>query len=361
MDVGRGLLFFFGALGVFNGLLLSIYFFFFTKKKHLSNVFFGAFLLAISLRIGKSIFVSFYPSLAKIYLQIGLTACFFIGPFLYYFLKTTINPTGPLSRFSKWTIAVLFAVILIPGIIFPYQIYPKLWNNYFVQIIYAEWFVYMVASGFVLKNILKNLFARDYKMKASEIWLLTVFASTVLIYLFFQLALWRVSFLLYLNGSLAFSFCLYMIIFTLMYRKKTSDLFVLGQSKYPNKKVNDGDANPLLARLEKITTEKELYKNPDLKLNDLAKEANISSHQVSQLLNDNLGKNFTTYINEFRINEACKIMVSSNHLTLESIGYEVGFNSKSTFFAAFKKITGTTPSIYLQRTQAGSVACSADL
>lgn len=361
MDVGKGLLFFFGALGVFNGLILSVYFFFFTKKKHLSNLFFGALLLAISLRIGKSIFVSFYPSLAKIYLQIGLTACFFIGPFLYYFLKSTINPGAPLTRSSKWSIAVLFAIILIPGIIYPYQTYPKLWNNYFVQIIYAEWFAYLVASGLVLKHILKKLFAKDYKMKASEIWLLTVFGSTALIFAFFQLALWRASFSLYLNGSLAFSFCLYMVVFTLLYRKKTSDLFILGQSKYPNKKVSDQEANTLFARLEKIMTEKELYKNPDLKLNELSKETNISSHQLSQLLNDNLGKNFTTYVNEFRINEACKIMASSNRLTLESVGYEVGFNSKSTFFATFKKLTGTTPANHQQKIQIDNIAYSTDL
>ncbi|MEJ2902805.1 helix-turn-helix domain-containing protein [Pedobacter panaciterrae] len=198
-------------------------------------------------------------------------------------------------------------------------------------------------------------------MKASEIWLLTVFGSTALIFAFFQLALWRASFSLYLNGSLAFSFCLYMVVFTLLYRKKTSDLFILGQSKYPNKKVSDQEANTLFARLEKIMTEKELYKNPDLKLNELSKETNISSHQLSQLLNDNLGKNFTTYVNEFRINEACKIMASSNRLTLESVGYEVGFNSKSTFFATFKKLTGTTPANHQQKIQIDNIAYSTDL
>ncbi|MCY1561652.1 YSIRK-targeted surface antigen transcriptional regulator [compost metagenome] len=92
--------------------------------------------------------------------------------------------------------------------------------------------------------------------------------------------------------------------------------------------------------------EKGLYKNPNLTLQDLSQEINISSHQLSQFLNNNLGKNFTSYVNEFRINEACKIITSSDKLTLESIGYDVGFNSKSTFFVAFKKHTGTTPLNY---------------
>jgi AraC-like DNA-binding protein len=92
--------------------------------------------------------------------------------------------------------------------------------------------------------------------------------------------------------------------------------------------------------------EKSLYKNPNLNLQDLSREVNISSHQLSQFLNNNLGKNFTSFVNEFRINEACRIITSNDKLTLESVGYDVGFNSKSTFFAAFKKHTGTTPLNY---------------
>jgi AraC-like DNA-binding protein len=92
--------------------------------------------------------------------------------------------------------------------------------------------------------------------------------------------------------------------------------------------------------------EKQLYKNPNLSLQDLAQELSISSHQLSQFLNNNVGKNFTSFINEFRISEACRIIISNDKITLEAIGYDVGFNSKSTFFAAFKKHTGTTPLNY---------------
>ena len=97
-------------------------------------------------------------------------------------------------------------------------------------------------------------------------------------------------------------------------------------------------------------------KIPILSLQDLSKELNISSHQLSQFLNNNLNKNFTSFVNEFRINEACKIITSNDKLTLESVGYDVGFNSKSTFFSAFKKHTGTTPLNYqLQALQVNRV------
>jgi AraC-like DNA-binding protein len=64
---------------------------------------------------------------------------------------------------------------------------------------------------------------------------------------------------------------------------------------------------------------------------------------LSQLLNENLGKSFPTYINEYRVNEACKLITSNGNLSFEAIGYEAGFNSKSTFYTAFKKVKNITP------------------
>jgi YesN/AraC family two-component response regulator len=106
------------------------------------------------------------------------------------------------------------------------------------------------------------------------------------------------------------------------------------------------EVESLLRKLKTVVVEKELYKNSDLSLQDLSNEMKIQSYQLSQFLNNNLGKNFTTFINEIRIKEACEIILSNDKQTLESIGYDVGFNSKSTFFAAFKKYTGTTPLNY---------------
>lgn len=353
MTAGKEILLFLGALGAFNGLVLSGYFLVTSRKKHVSTILFVGLLLMLSLRITKSIFVSLDRSLPKIYLQIGLTACFFIGPLLYYFLKSALNPADPFPRSSRRNLIILTAFILITGTIYSYPVYPKLWNRYFVQFIYAEWFVYMVASGFVLRGVFRNLFTKGYAMKIQEIWLLSVFGSVSLIFTFYQLALWNASFSMYLNGSVAFSFSVYLVLFTLLQKKKGSDFFIPVQSRSGIRKANDEEVDRLIARLEKSMLEKGLYRNPDLKLIELSKELNISGHQLSQLLNDNLGKNFTTYVNEFRIREACNMIVSSNHLTLEAVGYEVGFNSKSTFFAAFKKLMGKTPAAYQQKMQSG--------
>ncbi|MCP2027971.1 AraC-like DNA-binding protein [Flavobacterium sp. HSC-32F16] len=349
MDTGKELLFFFSALGSFNGIILGIYFFFFTKKKYLTNYFLGALLFALSIRIGKSVFIYFHPELPKMYLQFGLTACFFIGPCLYYFLRSAVEEINVMPK--SWKMILMFWGILILGIgiVYPYQTYPKLWSFYFIRIIYFQWLVYILFSGFTIGGILKKIFNTKEKTSPSEMWFGTLFLGNFLLFLFYFLAIMGASAATYISGAVVFSFILYLIISILLYRKKTDDLFLLNNQKVLVKKIDAAEAVIISEKLENIMNEKSLYKNPNLNLQDLSREINISSHQLSQFLNNNMGKNFTSFVNEFRINEACKIITSNDKLTLESVGYDVGFNSKSTFFAAFKKHTGTTPLNYQLR------------
>ena len=346
MDTGKELLFFFSALGTFNGLILGVYFFFFTKKKYLTNYFLGGLLFALSIRIGKSVFVYFDPELPKMYLQFGLTACFFIGPCLYYFLKSAVEEVNIMPK--SWKMTLLFWAILIfgVGILYPYQTYPTFWSFYLVRIIYLQWFAYIVFSGVTIKVILKKIVNTKEKASPSEIWFGSLFLGNFLLFLFYFLAIMGASAATYIGGAVVFSFILYLIISILLYRKKTDDLFLLNGQKNSGKKIDTAEAVIIAEKLGNVMNEKSLFKNPNLNLQDLSKEINISSHQLSQFLNNNLGKNFTSFVNEFRINEACRIITSSDKLTLESVGYDVGFNSKSTFFAAFKKHTGTTPLNY---------------
>jgi AraC-like DNA-binding protein len=346
MDTGKELLFFFSALGAFNGIILGVYFFFFTKKKYLTNYFLGALLFALSIRIGKSVFVYFDPGLPKMYLQFGLTACFFIGPCLYYFLKSAIEEINVMPKSWKLTLLLWGILIITVGIIFPYEYYPRLWRGYFIRVIYFQWLVYILFSGFTIKDILAKILNRKHKATPSETWFGMLFFGNFMLFLFYFLSIIGAPSATYISGAVVFSFILYLIISILLYRKRTDDLFLLNGQKSLGKKIDMSEAIILSEKLENVMNERGLYKNPNLTLQDLAQELNISSHQLSQFLNNNLGKNFTSFVNEFRINEACKIITSNDKLTLESIGYDVGFNSKSTFFAAFKKHTGTTPLNY---------------
>ena len=343
MNIGKEILFFFGALGAFNGFILSAYFLLFTRKKYLSNLFLGALLFALSLRITITVFVYFNNDLPKTYLQFGLSACLLIGPFLYYFLKSGLQSVNSIPEIWKYHLAIWFILIFTIGLLFPYKYYQILWNNYFVALIFLQWFSYIFVSGFESRVLLQKII-QNYDVTApAEKWFGMIFFGNAIVFIFYFLGFARIPFISCVTGCVSFTFIMYLAFLILLHRKKTDDLFLLNIQR---KKVDQAEALILSEKLENIMNEKSLYKNPNLCLQDLSQELNISSHQLSQFLNNNLNKNFTSFVNEFRINEACKIITTNDKLTLESVGYDVGFNSKSTFFSAFKKHTGTTPLNY---------------
>ncbi|QRY55538.1 helix-turn-helix domain-containing protein [Sphingobacterium siyangense] len=83
-----------------------------------------------------------------------------------------------------------------------------------------------------------------------------------------------------------------------------------------------------------------------LTLQKLAEQTNFSEKQLSLLINQHAGKHFFDFINQFRINYAKKLLKEESQLTVLEILYRVGFNSRSSFYTAFKKETGVTPTDY---------------
>jgi len=116
-------------------------------------------------------------------------------------------------------------------------------------------------------------------------------------------------------------------------------------SKEKSLRLSGADLENWRRKLEKVMSEDKIYLDPELNLADLAKRLGTNVSILSAVVNTGFGKNFNDYVNEFRI-EAVKRMLSdasSSHLSLLGIGLECGFNSKSTFNRAFKKITGVVP------------------
>lgn len=348
MSLQKEVLFFFCALGVFNGFLLSLYLFI-NGKRNVSIYFLGLLLLTLSLRIGKSVWVYFIPNLSKLYLQIGLSACFLIGPSLIYFIKAELEAPKKIPKNWWWVLISCTFAIVFAGLVYPYNGYPRIWNVYYFKIIYAQWGACIFFSGFLLKEVFRKTLVKKEKPTARETWLLIIWSAVSIIYALYLTTMLTGSHAVYITGSLAFSFILYFIVVFILYRKKTMPLWAHDTTKYGSKKLSESEATVIQSRLEKLMTEKSLFKNPDLKLGDLASELMIPPHQLSQLLNDNLGKGFTGFVNEYRIKEACKLLLAGDNPKIEAIGFEVGFNSRSTFFAAFKKLKGTTPSLFQQQ------------
>lgn len=343
MEFSRELLFFFSALGAFNGLLIGLYFIIFAKPRAASNHFLGVLLLALSIRIGKSVFLYFNNDLAGIFLQFGLSACLFIGPSLYFYLRSTVEPDRSQASW-KFHYLPLLAIILTIDVLYPWYSYEHEWY-FFFQGIYMIWLAYLIFSGWIIRSSLARSFKRNEKLSRMEVWINSVYIGNVFIWIAYS----TVEYTSYIVGALSFSFVFYLLVLLLIFTKKKDAGFLSRQVKYGNKKIEEDAAKQLAFSLDELMESKKLFKDPNLKLPDVANQLNLLPHRLSQFLNDNLDKNFTFFINEYRIEEAKQLIQENPHLKLESIGYECGFNSKSTFYSTFKKITGTTPLTYKEQ------------
>ncbi|WP_420320266.1 helix-turn-helix domain-containing protein [Flagellimonas sp.] len=86
-----------------------------------------------------------------------------------------------------------------------------------------------------------------------------------------------------------------------------------------------------------------LHKNNAAGLADLSKHIGRDRYKVSQVLNEYMSSNFYSLLNQYRIAEAKDLLLSKPFLSVKAIMYEVGFNSKTSFYSAFKKETGLSP------------------
>lgn len=90
--------------------------------------------------------------------------------------------------------------------------------------------------------------------------------------------------------------------------------------------------------------EQQIYRENELGLDKLATRLGVSRHHLSQVINEQFGKNFFEYINSLRIADAQSLLQQQNDdLHIIDIAYQVGFNNKVSFYKAFKNETGMTP------------------
>lgn len=120
--------------------------------------------------------------------------------------------------------------------------------------------------------------------------------------------------------------------------------------KYKKSLLTKNEVEKYASQLEKIMHDYKPYLNPDITLNDIASYLELPPNYTSQLLNEGFNKNFSEYINTYRINEFKKriTLPESKNLTILAVAYDSGFNSKTSFNTFFKKIQGVSPNTYLK-------------
>jgi AraC-like DNA-binding protein len=103
------------------------------------------------------------------------------------------------------------------------------------------------------------------------------------------------------------------------------------------------DVRKALSELRVAMDVEKLFMDPALSLQSLSIRLRVPSHRLSQILNENLGINFRSYVNKRRIDEAKRMLLEKPDDSILDIAFAVGFNSKSSFNTAFAKETGLTP------------------
>jgi len=333
----------FGSIGV----ILSFFFAFFLildrKKQPKATLFLAIYLLAFSLRIGKSLFFNYFyiePIVRNIFLATLLT----IGPSLWFYIKFLYHPNIPISKkvylhYLPFLLYVCFcwaipndgsalSAFFLKALVFHMAIYS----------IYGLYWLYQQKE--------KQASLHEKKIKK---WLFYFVYVTLFLTLIYFLILQ--GFIPYYLGT-AFLFSFAIILFSI-WALKNPELFSTKQQKYANSNLKDIQVSAYIEKLNQIMADEKPYLDPNLTLSKLSKKVGITSKQMSQVINQAAQTNYSQYVAKHRVNEAKRLLSAASHenFKIAAIAYDSGFNSLSSFNAAFKKIENITAKEFRQSLQ----------
>ena len=360
--------------GAIHGLLFAIAIFFTKKFKSTSNYYLAQVVLYLSLN---TLFYWFADTKVgfryKYFYNIYIPWILLVLPYYYFFVSEFLN-----QKISSKTKHLLKTPFYISFIIHLFLSINKIVlddffhvNKSFVSVFYiAEEFVAAIFTFWAIYKVYKIIFKyrkdnSDFKfeeVKVKTSWILKV--------LNFGLIICSIWFLLLIynyfnelnffnnNGKYFLWGTSSILIYWMGY------LGVYHNGIFKERAVLRANISPIVKEVvdeQKSTLNKDkfieidtaiknekLFLNPNLSLLFLVEYFNLSEGYLSQLINEFSGGNLSTYINKLRVEQA-KIFLQNpdfEKYTIVSIALESGFNSKSTFYNAFKKITGISPTEY---------------
>jgi len=129
-----------------------------------------------------------------------------------------------------------------------------------------------------------------------------------------------------------------------------SEIDEVARLRYSNSTLNNIDVEACKQKLEQLMNTAKMYQNDKLSLAILADEMQITTHQLSELINTQFDTSFSQYIRRQRVDAAKQLLIDEPNASVLSICMEVGFKSQSNFYSAFKEITGESPGNYRKPT-----------
>jgi AraC-like DNA-binding protein len=364
-------------LGVFQGLYLS-FFFIIKKSPNIgANRFQGLMLLALSLCILEQ-FLNMTGLIVRVLPVTNVTEPLnlVIGPFLYLYIKRSIDRTGSKRDWIHFIPALVYFGYMWLDYIqtneFKYNSYVNSyhpdWSLLDVQttipddplnikkhlnlVTAIQLLCYIAIS--LIKIIRKanqlstSVFKTDDDTLRSLRNMVLHILAIVVIFITVK-SLFQADLGDYFIG-------IYVSIFTILtsfrvmndsaYFDRTASFMDITVGKYLKSSLTEAGKQKILNKILDEFESKEYFSDNLASLSDLARKTGESHHHVSQVINEKLGKNFFELLAFYRVEKAKMILAGDieNKITIEEVSERVGYNSKTAFNNAFRKITGKTPS-----------------
>lgn len=286
---------------------------------------------------------------------------FLAAPLLYLYILSVIS--GKSSITSKdWLHGLPFAIVFL--ILLGYLINDPKKVFAFTYFGVALLGCLFLQNIFYLALIFKRLKARNINLISTRLSTLEGESKwiTFLVRIFVIVVAIQLLIFIICNIFSLIPFCVILTgIFFVFSFLIVNSLMLLGLSN-PNffsegRRYGTSSLNPDLipVYIDKLTyalTEEKVYLDPLMTMEKLGKKLRIPKNHLSQIINQQYKSNYNGMINKYRIDEATRLMMASrDESTIIGIAYSVGFNSKSTFNTAFKKMAGMTPTEYIANQQ----------
>ncbi|MBL8300808.1 MAG: helix-turn-helix domain-containing protein [Rhodanobacteraceae bacterium] len=326
-------LFFFAMLGAFNGIGAAS-FLWWRARGEPTQRWLSLLILMVSVRTGKSVAFYFWPDIPRAVLQFGLTACFLIGPCLFFLVRSSQSNTPGLNRWDRWHIAGLLTAAAGVNLFLPsYAEQPGFWRTVVLPGITYTWLGYLLLAS-------AQLYRHRTRLSGSPSGTLLLGAVTGVWLIW--IAYYTSGYTSYIVGALTFTFVLASSV--LIYLRLRSGQVPI--EPYQDRRIPESEASLQLQALAELMARERLHRDPGLTLPRLARRLGMPQTRLSQLLNDNNQTSFKQYLAQLRVGEAKVLLRESPSKSLEAVAEAAGFQSMSTFHSAFKKIEGITPAAF---------------
>jgi AraC-like DNA-binding protein len=360
--------------GFFLGLSLAVVFLLLRRGNRMANLFLGGLLLVFSMFLLHEILweqavYERFPHWLRFTSPLG----FLIGPFIYFYVKACTEEEMHLHR-KAWL--HFTPVLLDAGYTLSFWLLDKADKLDYVQAIERADPPLDLTIAVALKLLVSGLYlgvsirkvrqySRHVRDQASNHdrrftrWLyafcfshLTIFALLLIMVVtgwdFHYQILSSLGFLAFVFTVQVTAFTMPEIFYDFPQQMQEPERMRQEQVKYQGSGLTGEQKQEIAQTLEEHMQEARSYLDPELTLAGMAEQVDLPAYQLSQVINEVLGQNFMDFVNQYRVEEAKRRLMDPQYdpFTVLAIAYDVGFNSKSAFYSAFRKFVGKTPTAF---------------